>query len=88
MVTGAIGSSEPGVRRASATGNPAFPVTSRSPGGDVLVADGDNQHIQQFTRHGGFVQPWGAHRFDDGAYLEPFGFTADFEGDVNVADAR
>lgn len=54
--------------------------------GDVYVADGGNNRIQQFTGSGTFVRAWGGFGTGNGEFYLPFGVAVGGSGDVYVSD--
>jgi DNA-binding beta-propeller fold protein YncE len=55
-------------------------------GGDVFVADGVLDRIQEFTAHGKLLAVWGRTGTGLGELAEPTGTSIDCRGDLLVAD--
>ena len=56
-------------------------------GGNVYVADYDNDRIQYFTASGSYLGQWGSHGSGNGQFDYPYGVAVAPGGDVYVADS-
>jgi hypothetical protein len=61
-------------------------IVAADTGGDVFVADTNNNRIQKFTNDGTFITKWGTAGTADGQFNAPFGVGFDASGNVLVAD--
>jgi DNA-binding beta-propeller fold protein YncE len=57
-----------------------------SPGGNLWVADGDNDRVEELTKGGEFLAAIGGPESDEGGLSWPSGVAVDASGDVWVAD--
>jgi DNA-binding beta-propeller fold protein YncE len=56
-------------------------------GGNVYVADTENNRIQKFTSSGTYLTQWGSFGQGNGQFAAPYGVAVDSGGNVYVVDA-
>src|SRR5690606_23858166 len=75
----------------SGTGNGQFNNPSEvatDSGGNVYVADTNNNRIQKFTSTGTYLTQWGTPGTGNGQFNSPYGVATDSGGNVYVADTN